>query len=338
MGKTDKGGAAEELLRQYFLSQDSFVVRGARFRIQDQDVTDVDLWVYAKPSRHSRERSCVDIKFKERPKALERVLWVKGLQSALRLERAIIATPDNRPIVKHFAATHGVGVIDGAFMSRLKESSTLTRLTQEELATLLDQASMGKMGGDWRGRVDHSRDRLIGQLNYDGCNQHLVDTKYFLEKATSGHSEGAGRALYLVIAHLLVTLDHILSGLHFYEPQAQVRALTDGLRYGKGGARRVDDITHTTLKLLKLYAPHATDEAKHELRAGLDAVRAEILSDYFLKDGGTDSLFGRALLFEQLAFARQFTPPSALDPSSKGMIGVLLDFHDMDRVSFFGSL
>ncbi len=68
-----KGSVAEEALRNYFLSIGYYVARGIKFTFHRFDVTDVDLWLYARNSPLSRERICVDIKNKKTPQALERI-------------------------------------------------------------------------------------------------------------------------------------------------------------------------------------------------------------------------------------------------------------------------
>ncbi|WP_206206140.1 hypothetical protein, partial [Pseudomonas viridiflava] len=66
-----KGPAAEEAIRNYFLSIGYFVVRGCAFKYNQFDVTDIDLFLYGKSSAFSRERLNADIKNKKTPQALE---------------------------------------------------------------------------------------------------------------------------------------------------------------------------------------------------------------------------------------------------------------------------
>jgi Restriction endonuclease len=117
--QVDKGGQAEEVLRSYFLSQGYYVVRGVPFPYQGFDVTDIDLWLYLRPSSLTRERCCVDIKRKKTPQALERVFWTKGLREVLGMDRAIVVTTDNRPAVRNFGAANEVTVLHGEFLQRL---------------------------------------------------------------------------------------------------------------------------------------------------------------------------------------------------------------------------
>ena len=114
-----KGPHMEEVLRSYFLDLGYFVVRGPQFRYQGFDITDVDLWLYMRPSPLTRERIIVDAKQRRTPQAIERIFWAKGLQLALGLEGCIVATTDKRAAVREFGRQNGVSVLDGTFFARL---------------------------------------------------------------------------------------------------------------------------------------------------------------------------------------------------------------------------
>ena len=131
-----KGAALEEVLRLYFLKAGHFVVRGVPFAFDGNDLTDVDLWMYERPTGASRRISAVDAKSKQKPRAVERVLWTKGLVAALGLDGAYVATTDQRPFLRELASKLSLSVIDGADLKRIQMSSGLGfegRLTDEEL-------------------------------------------------------------------------------------------------------------------------------------------------------------------------------------------------------------
>ena len=98
-----KGSQMEETLRRYFLDMGYYVVRDVKYVFEGVDVTDVDLWLYQRPSLFKRLRLTVDVKNRRIPQALERLLWSKGLLSGLGLDGAIVATTDSREQVKQFA-------------------------------------------------------------------------------------------------------------------------------------------------------------------------------------------------------------------------------------------
>src|SRR5688572_18729099 len=102
----DKGGRIEEALREYFLSVGYFAVRGVPFTFDSLTVSDIDVWLYTRVSPLHCERALVDAKNRGTPKALERIVWAKGMQSILGLERSIVATTDKRPETKSFGDRH----------------------------------------------------------------------------------------------------------------------------------------------------------------------------------------------------------------------------------------
>ena len=66
-----KGYALEEALRKYFLLAGLYVIRGVPVRLENGDLTDIDLWLCERSSGSARRRLIVDAKFRNRPKAAE---------------------------------------------------------------------------------------------------------------------------------------------------------------------------------------------------------------------------------------------------------------------------
>lgn len=53
--------------------------------------------------------------------------------------------------------------------------SHLERLSEEEFLANADDASLGKMGGDWKGRYEEAKSRVLTNLSFDGCNAYLSE-------------------------------------------------------------------------------------------------------------------------------------------------------------------
>ncbi len=130
-----KGYQLEELLRAYFLRSGMYVVRGVPLQFEGDDLTDIDLWLYERPTGSSRRRQIVDIKSKLKPKAIERLFWTKGLFDLLKVDDAYVATTDNRPKLKDISTQLGISVIDGTDLDRISESEKVwfpNRLNEED--------------------------------------------------------------------------------------------------------------------------------------------------------------------------------------------------------------
>jgi hypothetical protein len=333
-----KGPAAEEALRNYFLSIGYFVVRGCKFRFNRFDITDVDLWLYGRNSPLSRERVNVDIKNKKTPQALERIFWAKGLQNVLDLDGCIVATNDTRPDVREFGLKHQVKVLDGRFLGRLTKSvrSHQERITEEKFIAELEHASLGKLNGDWKGRYETSKTRLITSLTFDGCNAWLDDISYFMEQAGSSSLpdvSAAWRMVYVSSAYFLIAVDFILRE-HITAEHEQRRALLDsGFRYGTAGQAFTENVGRMAATLVGSFVtqPGLAKTVEHELREQAASVKAELLAEFFSKTVTQSALFDTAKELEVAAFAHTVAPPSAMSPIVQSMLAVLADFFSLDR-------
>ena len=327
-----KGAAAEESLRNYFLSIGYYVVRGAKFTYNRFDVTDVDLWLYSRNSPLSRERVCVDIKNKKTPQALERIFWAKGLQAVLELDSCIVATTDTRPDVSEFGLKHNVKVLDGKFLSRLTKSprSHMERISEETFLAELDTGSLGRLGGDWRGRYEASKSRLLHSLNFDGCNAWLDDIEYLLTQTASGIE--AWRLFYVACSHLLIAMDFILREFVTADQEQRRQVIERGIRYGMSGEIFTENVGRMAAALVESVAaqPGLSETLQRELREQAASVKADLLAEFFSKASGAN-LYEIALSFEAAAYSPVVRKPSTMHITSQSVIGVLADFYGIDR-------
>lgn len=344
MSAAEKGYANEELLRRYFLDAGYFAVRGAPFSFGSEDVTDIDIWLYSRTSAFARHTAIVDAKFKARPKALERVLWARGLKEILGVDTAIVATTDRRPIVREFGRLHDVPVLDGQFQALLRDRDTTgepRRYTEEELKEVIVGGRNDKLNGAWGTRLAGARSRLLTSLGFDGCNGWLEDVRFFLEAgAVDGQPEGAFRAAYIVTAYLLIGLDYSMSEHAFRTADARRSAMEDGFRFGDEGADRAISLLRA-LELLSTQAFQDGGRAGKSMRdtaiAEFEALPVEILGEFFTRRDIGRSLFALARDFERAAYARDFVPPNELALLPKSTIGVLCDYHKLDRRHVLGT-
>ena len=328
-----KGAAAEEALRNYFLNIGYYVVRGCKFSFHSFDVTDIDLWLYARNSPLSRERINVDIKNKKTPQALERIFWTKGLQSVLGLDSCVVATTDTRSDVSEFGLKHNVKVLDGKFLSRLTKSprSQLERISEEDFLADINDGSLGRLGGDWRNRYELSKSRLLHSLNFDGCNAYLGDIEYLLTKIASGID--AWRLLYVSCSHLLIVVDFIVSELVTADQEHRRQVIARGIRYGESGQKFTENVGRMAAGLVESVTGEAglSETVQQELMSQAASVKAELLADFFSKSAASASLFDTAILLEAAAFSPKVAMPSSMPVIIQSIIGVLADFYGIDR-------
>ena len=115
----------------------------------------------------------LDIKNKKTPQAIERIFWIKGLQYAVKATNAIVATTDKRTDIKDFAKDLNVFVLDGNFLNKIQklEKSLENRLTDEEIATMIEAYSFNKLDGNWKQRFYEAKSLLAFGQNFDNLNK-----------------------------------------------------------------------------------------------------------------------------------------------------------------------
>ncbi|MFY8298707.1 hypothetical protein AAEU28_08060 [Pseudoalteromonas sp. SS15] len=332
-----KGEQAEELLRQYFLSLGYFVVRSIDCKYQGYDVTDVDLWLYSRPSPISRERTNVDVKMKKTPQALERIFWTKGLQNVLGLEKCVVATTDKRSHIVDFGVENDVLVFDGNFMTKLNSSERYSthRVTENELFEIIENARCGEIDGDWKKKYITSKSTLLNELNFDGANHILKNVGYFLEQLSLGIApEASLRLLYVSLAHFLLCIDYLTKDISYKEPKERHNFISNGIRYGEQGESKALDLISTSSKLISSFSLGTEISAKSIEKMVLQqyqTIPSELLAEYFSNTKVMKNLFSQAKAFESLAMRKELISPNSLEGELQADIGLLCDFFGLDR-------
>jgi hypothetical protein len=336
-GSRGKGIVAEEALRNYFLGAGYFAVRGVPFNYRSFDVTDVDIWLYIRSTSLARERTCVDIKRKKTPQAMERVFWTKGLREVLGVERAIVVTTDNRPETREFGFAHGVTVLHGDFVNRILACYTpVDRVTEEQFIALLQSPCVNNPKIVWPRWYRTVKSKLIRTLNFDGCNQLLLGIDLVLKEyiSTGKSSDLPVRLLYVLIAYFLICLDFASRNISHLELDDRRLRLTEGLRFGQAGQSRTEEIAAMALNLIAESGKtslFSSSDLRNELQKQLAEYPAEVLSEYFAKSDNLKTLFERAQGFERRGYSTTLVLPRECNSDEKAVVGVLCDFFKIDR-------
>lgn len=341
--KGDKGYQMEEVLRNYFLDLGYFVVCDVKFTYQGFDVTDVDLWIYMRPSSLTRERINIDVKNRRTPQAIERIFWAKGLQQVLNLDGCIVATTDKRDAVRTFGLLNEVTVLDGTFLARLsKYRDTHTRLTEKEFFKIIQTDELIKLKGDWRHKVERAKTLLLTQLDYSGCNIWLKEIAYFMEQVIveADRREIACRIVYLITSFFLIGLDYIFKDISFLDNEARASNLRDGFKHGALGKTGTQKVLSTSMALIEGYLPSGRELAnllRRNVNEAYDQIPTEILKEYFSRPEVSRKLFQNARRLEFLAYSKSFLSPPNIEPELQAILGVILDFSEIERRQFFDS-
>lgn len=329
--KNSKGELLEEQLRIYFLNLGYFVVRGVKYKYENNDITDVDLFLYDRSSTLSRERINVDIKNKKVPQAFERILWANGLKKLLKFDKCIVATTDNRALIQKFGLMHDTIVLDGNFISKLKKNNVENRLSEEDFLNILSKHKSYKnfANKDWRFIYEQSKSKLLNELDYSGFNSNLFVLKYLIEKIITDiqRRDDAVRFFYAIISHLLIMMDFILKDITFLESTQKNEKLIEGLNYGNLGKEGVDEIINISVAL--------SGKTRNYFYENFNSTQYNILSDFFSKNEVLKNVFVWAKSFEILTYNKDFVSPNNLDTYLRAVISVFLDYFEIDRKTFF---
>lgn len=341
----NKGYEMEELLRSYFLKAGYFVVRSVPFIYEGFDITDIDLWLYARTSSVSREITIVDSKNRKTPQAIERIFWVQGLRQAIKATSAIVATTDKRQAVKDFGRDLGILVLDGSFLNKLSrfDEDRSFRLSDEEFHLKLNAYALAKLDGDWKGRVSFCKSLLSGGLSFDNCNEWLNQARFFAEQVLTKpkQQENSLRCLYLICSFVAIAIDFVSKELSFLDQSERINLITEGFTYGSKGSVGLRRVLNVAVGLVE---EHANDGAglSNQVRASIErqlsALPTNILGEYFSKNEVTSTIFQVAKEFEQLSMQRTFSSHTLASVELRGMLACLLDYWDIDRVQFSKAL
>lgn len=344
MATQKKGASLEELIRAYFYRQGYFAVRGVPVRFDGEDVTDIDVWAYGRQAASGRVRTVIDAKDKRSPKALERILWTKGLQAVTSADRAIVVTTDESARVARFARDNKVSVITKTFLDRLRKSdiSKENRLSWEEFEALIKVNTNQKQDGDWVRRVSDAK-ALIGVVpSFANFNGLMNIARFFAEKLETRplFREQALRCLYLSMALASAALDGAVERIVLDDERVRQRSIFDGVAFGDSGDGRSQRNIANVLSLVGETLENGravAAEVRRHLDVQISELRADFISEFFSKEANFQLLFPAARELDEAAFRAEGRDLNGLSTDTKAVVGVFLDFMRVKRSLVFAS-
>ncbi|MDD2338251.1 MAG: hypothetical protein PHD01_16970 [Geobacteraceae bacterium] len=340
-----KGAVLEEVLRAYFLRAGFFVIRGVPFRFADEDLTDVDLWLYERPTGSSRRVQICDIKYKQRPKAVERIFWTHGLADALGVDGAYVATTDKRKSLRSVAKKLDLQIIDGTDIQRIQNSlSTLypDRIRDEQLIQELQVVDK-----EFRNKaLQEARIDILSALSEGfGAPSGVRALAVFCRLASASVSyhpnsraaRAAGRLAYLSAAIVCESLDYVSIGAAFRTMEERRELIINAVRFGALSNEDGQQTLRLAIALVEKYAPGgrgAATAVKEGIKRDLEQIPAEIVADQAVRLLKFDQLFMTGREFEMASYHVSLPPFDDLSVSTKSMLGALLDYAGIDREQF----
>jgi hypothetical protein len=336
----EKGFAAEEALRAYFRQLGAFVVRGVKVRAGRDHVTDIDLWVYTRASVHARHIAIVDIKNKKRAKGYERLVWLKGLQSAVGADEGIVATTGSKDELAPFAARMGLKLL----------SSQVFKAVMARYAGLHDRLSSEDLEKMWRGvKIEGNEtlaSRMEGNLVEISLGLSFTALNIWIDEAAKllvycqDHERTPGavaRAVLLCASLVAIAADYVGRNAAFEDSDRRRSYFREGLIFGSS----VEGASKRYLGFAERVATDYLDKtgaAASTIRSGFQR-SVENLSvgpfiDFFARPAAGRELIDAATQLEAAAFAKTAVDWGKLPPEGKTIIALLIDYAGLDRRRF----
>jgi hypothetical protein len=342
--RTDKGGLIEEALAAHFRKAGFFALRGVPFRHDEEDFTDVDVWLYERGAGGERRRFIVDAKNKARPKLVERLLWTSGARDALAVDGAYVASSNIREATRRLAKRLRITVVD-LQMVEVDEAAFGLRLTREELAKMVGDADKHRDSKKWRGHINDTLAALLTSFGGSGANVALRSASYFADQLMQLAPESALRPLatrlfYLSVAAAAVGLDHVAAQTAYQATEVQQREVEDIVRYGTDYLETKRRLK-LALEVVRQYLPNGAVHAgqiREKITSDTEAVLADVIAEITLRMGPTGGLFKAAIELEAAAYARYLPAFGLLATEVRAFCGVVMDFFDIDREQLAGAL
>ncbi|MCY3729068.1 MAG: hypothetical protein OXF97_08760 [Nitrospira sp.] len=343
--KAQKGVVLEEVLRAYFLRAGFFAIRGVPFRWKNEDLTDIDLWLYERPTGTGRQVQICDIKYKQQPKAVERMFWTSGLANALNVDGAYIATTDKRRSLRQLAEKLDLQLIDGTDVQRIQANQTVlyqNRITDEQLIQelrIVDKEFKNKF-------LQEERNKILAALSEGFGAPSLVRTlEGFrrLASATVSHHpdskavRASGRLAYLAAAIATESLDYVSVGTAFRTHDERRSVILDAVRLGALSNYDGQQALKLALALVEKYAPAKQSTAtavERNLKKDLGKIPADIVAEQAIKLLKTNELFSAGWELEMASYQISLPTFDELGVGPKSMLGAFLDYAGIDRELF----
>ena len=337
-----KGFDLEEALKAYFWQAGYFVVRGLPYRIDGDDVTDIDLWLYERPAASTRRRLIVDAKSRRSPKAAERIIWTKGLQTALGVDGAIVATTDKRLSTRRLSKVLNITLLDGDAVSKLTRSEQLKspgQLRSEDFDNAVKRVDERRRSTEWRQNLREARASLISGMGVQSTNSNLKASAFFAEQALSAQpgseqAQVAIRLFYFTSALAAISLDYLLADQAFRSADDRRQSVISSIRFGQSDAAAAPPIVRAAIGLARKYADNGGAVAKqieYGFHSDADHVPAEIIADYVTRVATSDALFNVAKEIEWASSSVELLSYDQMSIEVKSLLGVFLDFNRISR-------
>jgi hypothetical protein len=184
---------------------------------------------------HARHISIVDIKNKKRAKGYERLIWLKGLQSAVGAEEAIVATTASKEDLRPFAARLGLKLLSAQVFKAVmgRYSSANERLASEDLEKMWRTVKL-EGGENLASRMETNLVEVGLGLSFSALNIWMDEAARLLVHCHDHERTPAAsaRAVLLLASLVAIGADYVGRNTAFDEPESRRSYFREGLMFG----------------------------------------------------------------------------------------------------------
>lgn len=311
------GSSFEDSVKNFFLNNGYFTLRGTIYKDGKNSITDIDIWGYKNFGLYSYERIIVDCKNKKHPKMAERILWTIGLKNSLNIEKAFLAINKKNYEFHEFAIKNNILVLDPTIINNIP----INFITDEDFLDILKMNE--RVGSNFKDDYENLKTICVSKIDIKALNKVLYITKRIMEQHSISSNKATLRLMLFSISILYIILDMLHMKYKSISKQYSFSKLIDGIKYGddtnkiKQFAEVISKITEEKFDVIY----------KQLLEVG--SANISVLEEGIIKN---NNYFKYALYFNKLSFSKEKIV--AIDSTYKSKIFILCDYFDIKRIDF----
>lgn len=340
-----KGYDFEELLRSYFIESGFYALRGVPIKFHGEDATDIDLWLYERPTGTTRRIQIVDAKFKQKPKAVERIFWTRGVAELLGVDEALVATTGKGASLRQIARSLNMTLIDGGDLKRMADSPKIPlndRLSEEQLIAIFKSVDRSRRNKELCDSHLELKSYVATSFGAESLNMALTLFSLVAANCVTSHkgskaANANGRLAYFCASIAAASLDLLSVEEPFKAADDRRKLILNAVRYGSTNELLGTEKLRVALALIREYAENGVaiaSKVEQGVVKGYEKIPAEIIADQFIGMSKNGELFNSARRLEQAAYSKECPSYDMLDSNLKSLLGAFLDFSDVDRAAF----
>jgi hypothetical protein len=344
VAKGSKGFATEELVRSYFVLAGFYVIRSVPLRYNDDELTDLDIWIYERSAVLARRRTIIDVKDKKLPQAAERMFFVSGAAKIVGVEGAGVATTDTRPALRELAQKQNLLWIDGDDLKRLRVNraiSEIDRISEEVLFEKIDDLDKARGNRNIRSAFVDLKSTVGDRFGASSGNLALDAFEAFSNEFLVAHPNSSTAEVFLRLAYwsasLVAASFDFAAGSHALRPTSErIEILAEQLSYGAGTSNALARIDWAE-EAIRQYLPDRAalgGELRRRLVEAIEQRPTTDLAEIVVRLSNTDRLFQIARTLEFSTYQSKVPSFDALEIDARGFVGALLDFCGVERARF----